>query len=54
MRERMQEMQDEMQAFVDYVQREISPLRLLDQERIQNALVRVAPPYLNRTRAASK
>jgi MerR family transcriptional regulator/heat shock protein HspR len=54
MRERMQKMQEEMQAFVEYVQKEITPPPLLDQERIQNALVRVAPPYLIRTRTASK
>ena len=54
MRERMQKMQEEMQAFVEYLQKEILPSSLLDQERIQNALVRLVPPYLIRTRTASK
>ena len=49
MRERMQKMQAEMQAFVAYVQKEILNRPPLDQERMQNALVRVAPPYLIRT-----
>ena len=49
MRDRMQKMQEEMQAFVEYVQREISSRSPLDQENIQNALVRIAPPYLIRT-----
>jgi MerR family transcriptional regulator/heat shock protein HspR len=48
MRERMQKMQEEMQAFVAYVQ-EILGRPSLDQERIRNALVRIAPPYLIRT-----
>jgi MerR family transcriptional regulator/heat shock protein HspR len=54
MRERMQKMQEEMQAFVAFVQKEILSRSPLDQERIQNALVRIAPPYLIRTRTASK
>jgi MerR family transcriptional regulator/heat shock protein HspR len=54
MRERMQKMQEEMQAFVAFVQKEILNRSPLDQERIQNALVRIAPPYLIRTRTASK
>jgi MerR family transcriptional regulator/heat shock protein HspR len=49
MRDRMQKMQEEMQAFVAFVQKEISSRPPLDQERMQNALVRVAPPYLIRT-----
>jgi MerR family transcriptional regulator/heat shock protein HspR len=54
MRERMQKMQKEMQAFVAYVQKEILNRPPLDQERMHNALVRVAPPYLIRTRTTSK
>lgn len=54
MREHMQKMQEEMRAFVEYVQKEILPPSPLDQERIRNALVRVPPPYLIRTRSASK
>jgi MerR family transcriptional regulator/heat shock protein HspR len=48
MRERMQEMQGEMQAFVEYVQKEILDRPPLDQERMRNALVRIAPPHLIR------
>jgi MerR family transcriptional regulator/heat shock protein HspR len=54
MRDRMQEMQEEMRAFVAYVQKEVLNRPPLDQQRIQNAMVRVAPPYLIRTRTASK
>ena len=54
MRDRMQKMQEEMQAFVEYAQKVILNRPPLDQERIQNALVRLAPPYLIRTRTASK
>jgi MerR family transcriptional regulator/heat shock protein HspR len=54
MRDRMQKMQEEMQAFVEYVQKVILNPPPLDQEHIQNALVRLVPPYLIRTRTASK
>ena len=54
MRDRMQRMQEEMQAFVEYVQKVILNRPPLDQEGIQNALVRLVPPYLIRTRTASK
>ena len=54
MRDRMQKMQEEMQAFVEYVQKVILNRPPLDQEGIQNALVRLAPPYLIRTHTASK
>jgi len=54
MRDRMQKMQVEMQAFVEYVQKVILNPPPLDQEHIQNALVRLVPPYLIRTRTASK
>ena len=47
-------MQVEMQAFVEYVQKVILNPPPLDQEHIQNALVRLVPPYLIRTRTASK
>jgi len=49
MRDRMQMMQQEMQAFVAYVQEQVLLHPPVDQERLQNALVRVAPPYLIRT-----
>ncbi len=54
MRERMQKMQEEMQAFVEYAQKVILNRPPLEQEGIQNALVRLVPPYLIRTRAVSK
>jgi MerR family transcriptional regulator/heat shock protein HspR len=49
MRERMQKMQEEMQAFVEYVQKVIVNRPSLEQEGIQNALVRLVPPFLIRT-----
>jgi MerR family transcriptional regulator/heat shock protein HspR len=54
MRDRMQKMQEEMRVFVEYVQKVILNRPPLDQEGIQNALVRLVPPYLIRTRAVSK
>ncbi len=50
MRERMNEMQKEMQAFVEFVRKEMLERSEEAQERIQNALVRVAPPHLTHTR----
>src|SRR5579864_2097359 len=43
MRSRMRRMQDEMQAFVDYVQNEVMHRPQKDREGIQNALVRISP-----------
>ena len=54
MRTRMKQMQEEMHAFVDFVQRELVSQSPQDRERIENALVRVAPPYLSRTRPTIK
>jgi len=54
MRDRMRKMQEEMKAFTEFVQKEILNQSPLDQERMENALVRIAPPYLIRTRAQSK
>jgi len=50
MRERMKQMQEEMQAFVDFVQKELLARAGEDREHLQNALVRVAPPRLIRLR----
>jgi MerR family transcriptional regulator/heat shock protein HspR len=50
MRKRMEEMQKEMQAFVEFVRQEMLDRSAEAQERIQNALVRVAPPRLIRTK----
>ena len=49
MRERMEKMREEMQAFVEYVQKVIANRPPLEQEGIQNALVRLVPPHLIRT-----
>lgn len=54
MRERMEEMQKEMQAFVEFVRKEMMERTVEARERIQNALVRVAPPHLIRSRTPSK
>jgi MerR family transcriptional regulator/heat shock protein HspR len=46
MRRRMEEMQKEMQAFVEFVRQELLQRSGESQERIENALVRIAPPRL--------
>jgi len=48
MRKRMDEMQKEMQAFVKFVEKEIFSHTGESSEEVQNALVRVIPPYLIR------
>ncbi len=50
MRQRMEEMQKEMQAFVKYVEKEIFSRPEESSEEMRNALVRVIPPYLIRRR----
>lgn len=50
MRKRMKEMEKEMQAFVEFVRKEILERPTQASERIQNALVRVAPPVLIRAK----
>jgi MerR family transcriptional regulator/heat shock protein HspR len=49
MRVRMGEMQKEMEAFVEFVRSELLERSGESRERIENALVRVAPPHLIRT-----
>lgn len=49
MRKRMEEMQKEMRAFVKYVEKEVKTRTGEPPEEMQNALVRVVPPYLIRT-----
>src|ERR1700693_3810274 len=49
MRKRMDAMQQEMQAFVEYISRELLNRAGEGREHIQNALVRVAPPRIMRT-----
>ncbi len=54
MRQRMKKMEEEMQAFVEFVQREFLQHAGAESDRLQNALMRVVPPYLIRTRATGK
>ncbi|HEV2418216.1 MAG TPA: helix-turn-helix transcriptional regulator [Terriglobia bacterium] len=49
MRKRMVEMEREMKAFVEYVQREFATRPAGSGAQPENALVRVAQPYLSRT-----
>ena len=46
----MRTMQEEMQAFVGYVQKEFLERSGKQPEGIQNALVRISPPRIVRTR----
>jgi hypothetical protein len=48
MRERMKEMQREMEVFVEFVRKEMMGRTEETSARIQNALVRVGPPALVR------
>jgi MerR family transcriptional regulator/heat shock protein HspR len=50
MRRRMSQMQEEMQAFVDYVQREFLDRSEQNREGVQNAMVRINPRQIIRTR----
>jgi MerR family transcriptional regulator/heat shock protein HspR len=50
MRRRMEEMQKEMQAFVEFVRKELLERAGESREQIENALVRIAPPRLTRTK----
>ncbi len=50
MRERMEQMRREVEAFVEFVQKELLTRAPEDQARIQNALVRIPAPVLLRTR----
>ncbi len=50
MRRRMRMMQDEMQAFVDYVQKEFLERSETAQESSKNALARIDPVHLIRAR----
>ncbi len=53
MRERMEQMQKEMQAFVEFVQKDLLGRPGESRARVENALVRVGPPHLVR-RPSSK
>jgi len=50
MRRRMRQMQEEMQEFVDYVQKEFLERSETDRDKMQNALVRISPLHMIRTR----
>jgi MerR family transcriptional regulator, heat shock protein HspR len=54
MRQRMQRMEEEMQAFVDFVQKELVERSKHVHEHTENALVRVAPPQIVRARGGSR
>jgi len=54
MRERMSEMEKEMQAFVEFVQKEILERPPVDAERMRTALMRVGQPHIVRSRPTGK
>jgi MerR family transcriptional regulator/heat shock protein HspR len=54
MRDRMRRMQNEMQAFVDFVQQDFLVRSEKGRPGAQNALVRVNPPQIVRTRGGSR
>ncbi len=54
MRKRMEEMQKEMQEFVKFVEKEMLSRAGESSEEIQNALVRVIPPYLIRRQGSNE
>jgi len=54
MRERMSEMEKEMQAFVEFVQKEIFERPPVDAERMRTALMRVGQPHIGRSRPTGK
>ena len=54
MRARMRRMQDEMQAFVGFVQKAIQEHSAKDREIAPHALVRVPPPQIIRVRGGTR
>ena len=46
MRQRLEEMQREMQGFIEYVEREFANRSPELNQKIQNALVKVTPPHV--------
>ena len=46
MRKRMEDMQREMQHFIEYIEREIANRSPELEEKIQHALVKVTPPHV--------
>ncbi len=54
MRRRMRLMEEEMQEFVNYVQKELLERSALTREESKNALARINPLHLIRTRGGSR
>lgn len=54
MRKRMKEMEKEMQAFAEFVRKELLERSAETPDRIQTALVRVAPPALIRAKKSDE
>jgi len=52
MREHMKQMEEEMRAFVEFVQKDLLPRSEEARERVQDALVRVGHPTLIRSQIA--
>jgi MerR family transcriptional regulator, heat shock protein HspR len=50
MRRRLEEMQGEMQGFIEYVEREFTNRSPELKQKIHNALVKVTPPHITVTR----
>jgi len=50
MRKRLEEMQSEMQEFIEYVERELANRSPELNQRIHNALVKVTPPHVTLAR----
>ena len=50
MRQRLEEMQSEMQEFIQYVERELSNRSPELDQKIHNALVKVTPPHVTLAR----
>ena len=50
MRERLEQMQKEMQEFIEYVEREFASRSPELNQKIQNALVKVTPPHVTLAR----
>jgi MerR family transcriptional regulator, heat shock protein HspR len=50
MRQRLEEMQSEMQEFIQYVERELSNRSPELNQKIHNALVKVTPPHVTLAR----
>ena len=46
MRQRMEDMQREMQQFIEYIEREFANRSPELNEKIQHALVKVTPPHV--------